>query len=328
MKALITGANGFVGSVLTDYLSSKDWNISCLVRKSSNLKYLKNKKVNLIYGDLTIKSSLKSLDDDYDYIFHIAGKTFGRNFDEFYEANVIGTKNLIETINEKVKNIKRFVFLSSQTASGPSQNYEFPVKEIDSPNPITSYGKSKLSAEYEIKKFENKIPFTILRATAIYGRRDMAILPVFQSVKYGLGTLIGFKDKYISLLNVDDIVRGIYLSVTNGNTINNIYFLTSEKFYTWNQILEIIKKELNKKYLLKIKIPHFLVLAIAKLSEMIGNLKGKPPIFNYEKGIDFIQNYWTCSHKKAENDFNFVQEIDINTGISDTIKWYKENGFL
>lgn len=328
MKFLVTGASGFVGSHLVDLLLEKNQEVFCIVRNSSNLKWLENKNITIIKADLSNKDSLKDKIPQVDYIYHVAGRTFGSTYDDFYLSNCIATKNLLDEIKDSGITLKRFVYLSSQTASGPSQDFGKPIIEADEPRPITSYGKSKLAGEKTVAEFFDDIPITVLRATAIYGPRDNAILPVFQSVKYGLGTLIGFNEKYISLLHVKDIVRGIYEASLSDNTVGKTYFLTSKEFYSWKQIINVMKKNLDKKFVLFLTLPHFIVLSVAWLSELFGKIKGKPPVFNYEKGIDFIQNYWTCSHLNAKNDFGFEQEFSIDEGIENTVKWYKKQKLL
>ena len=328
MKALVTGATGFVGSHLAELLLDKGFTVKCNVRKESNLKWIKDLNVEIVEANLSDKESLKKAVSGVDYVFHVGGRTFGRNYEEFHQANCIGTRNLLEAVYEENKDLKKFVFLSSQTAAGPALSFDKPVLESDEAKPITSYGKSKRAAELEILKFKDKINYTILRASAIYGPRDSAILPVFQTIKKGLGTLIGFDDKYISLLHVKDIVRGLYEAALSEKTSGEIYFLTSADFYTWDYLLEEMKNALDKKRILKLKLPHSVVLSTAWLSQLFGNMTGKPPVFNYEKGIDFIQPYWICSPDKAKEHFNFEQQVKPPEGFIETSDWYKENKWL
>ncbi|ROL56692.1 NAD-dependent epimerase/dehydratase family protein, partial [Bacteroidetes/Chlorobi group bacterium ChocPot_Mid] len=83
MKVLVTGGSGFVGSHVVDLLIERGYDIRCIVRKTSNLQWLKDKPVELVEASLFDKESLRKVLTDVDYIFHIAGLTFARNFDEF-----------------------------------------------------------------------------------------------------------------------------------------------------------------------------------------------------------------------------------------------------
>ncbi len=327
MKALVTGATGFIGSHVADKLLAKGYDVRCIVRKSSNLRWLKDKPIELVEASLSDKESLKKAVKDIDIVFHVAGLTFAKNYDEFLKGNRDGTRNLIEAVSEVSPNVKRFLHVSSQTVAGPSKSLELPKTEEMDSTPITSYGKSKKAAEEEVLKYKGKIPFTIVRAPAVYGPRDTAIFDIFKIAKYGLGTMIGFDKKYVSLIHSDDLTRGMIEAAESNNTVNETYFVSSEEFYTWDRVLPVIGKAFGKG-MLKIKIPHAVVLTLAGISEFFGKFSSKPPVFNYEKGIDFIQTYWTCSVEKARKDFGYRQKLSLEEGIQDTVNWYKENKWL
>lgn len=328
VKALVTGATGFIGSHVADKLLAKGIEVRCIARKTSNLRWLKDKPIEIIEASLTDPQSLLKAVEDVDYIYHIGGLTAAKDYDEFLKGNRDATKYLIEAASIHAPNLKRFLFVSSQTAVGPSPSFDKPIDENTVRNPITSYGKSKKEAEDEVMKFKGKIPFTIVRAPAVYGPRDTAIYDIFKAAKSGVGVLIGFKPKYVSLIHSDDLSRGIIQAAESENSIDQTYFISSEEFYTWNRVMPVIQKALGKSFMLKLKLPHFLILSLAGLSEFFGKFSSKPPVFNYEKGIDFIQNYWTCSTEKAKKDFGYKQEMTLEEGMQDTVNWYKQNGWL
>lgn len=328
MKVLVTGATGFIGSHVADKLLEKGYDVRCIARKSSNLRWLEGKNIEIVSASLDDKQSLADAVRGVDYIYHIAGLTFARNYDEFLKGNRDATRNLLEAAREHAPNLKRFLFVSSQTVVGPSKSFDEPINEETPCKPLTSYGKSKKAAEDEVLKFKGIIPFTIVRAPAVYGPRDTAIYDIFKTVKMGLGTMIGFDDKYISLIHSDDLSRGIIQAAESEASLNKTYFISSEEFYTWKQLISVIAEQMGKKFVLKIRLPHPLVLAVAGISEFFGKFSSKPPVFNYEKGIDFIQTYWTCSTESAVKDFGYHQQMTIEAGMKNTIQWYKENKWL
>jgi nucleoside-diphosphate-sugar epimerase len=326
---LVTGATGFIGSHLVDELLKLNYQITCLVRKTSNLKWLIGKNVKLIEASLSDSSSYAFELQEIDMIFHVAGVTFAKNKDDFFKGNFQDTKIFLETVKDNAKKLKRFVFISSQTVAGPSESLENPKNELSPCNPITTYGKSKKLAEDEVMKFSDDFPVTIIRASAVYGPRDSAIYAVFKSIKMGIATIVGIrKPKYLNLIHSKDLVDGIILASHSKKTIGQIYFLSSEEIYTWDKLIPIIAEKMGNKYYLTIRFPHFLVLITAGLSELFNKFSKKPSVFNYEKGIDFIQDYWICSVEKAGKDFGFKQNVSIDEGISQTISWYKENKWL
>ncbi len=328
LKVLVTGATGFVGSHVADKLIEKGYEVKCIARKTSNLRWLENKPVEIIETSLNDKEKLKKAVEGVDYIYHIAGLVFAKDYDEFLKGNRDATKNIIEACAEVNPNLKRFLFVSSQTVCGPSPSLENPIDENYICKPLTSYGKSKKAAEDEVLKFKGTIPFTIVRAPAVYGPRDTATYDVFKLVKKGFGTLIGLNPKYVSLIHSDDLARGIIQAAESDRSIDQTYFVSSEKFYNWDEIIAAMAAGFGKKSVMKIKIPHAIVLSLAWISEQFGKLSSKPPVFNYEKGIDFIQDYWICSTQKAINDFGFQQKMSLENGMKDTINWYINNKWL
>ena len=329
LKVLVTGATGFIGSHLVDELLKLNFQITCLVRKTSNLKWLKGKDVKLIESNLSDSDTYSSELKDIDMIFHVAGVTFAKRKEDFLIGNHHETKILLETVKQHAKQLKRFVFVSSQTVAGPSESLKNPKNELSICNPLTTYGKSKKLAEDEVMKFSNDFPVTVLRASAVYGPRDSAIYAVFKSVKIGIATIVGVrKPKYVNLIHSKDLIDGIIKASLSEKAIGQIYFLASDEIYTWDKLIPIIAEKMSKKYYLTIRFPHFLVLLSAGISELFSKFSKKPSVFNYEKGIDFIQDYWTCSVEKAKADFGFKQNVTIEDGITQTINWYKDNKWL
>src|SRR5512139_580789 len=113
MRALVTGASGFIGSTLVKELLSRGYKVTCLARKTSNLCCLEDLDVSIIYGDCTDKDSLRQLPVNFSYIFHLAGLTKAKKDEDFFAANAEGTENLLECMSANSQGVKRFLYLSS-----------------------------------------------------------------------------------------------------------------------------------------------------------------------------------------------------------------------
>jgi nucleoside-diphosphate-sugar epimerase len=320
--ALVTGANGFVGSHLVDYLLSKGLKVRCLVRKSSNLKWLDKKDVEIFDSGLFDKEGLEKAFKDVNYIYHVAGVVKSKTKEGYFRGNVETTRNLLEVALENSSTIKRFLVVSSQTVSGPSRAGN-PVNEKTECNPITTYGRSKLAEEQLVLSYKDKLPVTICRAPAVYGERDTEIFIYFQTFSKGLTTTIGFDKKELSLIHVVDLVEGFYLAAMNEKAKGEIYFISSEKYYTWQEINSITARVLNKKPVI-VKVPHFLVYTIASCAQSISVFSSKPATLNIEKAKDITRQYWTCDTSKAMKDLGYRQKISIEDGIKRTCDWYKQ----
>jgi nucleoside-diphosphate-sugar epimerase len=324
--SVVTGASGFVGSNLVDYLLEKGDEVHCIVRKTSNLRWLKGKNVTIHDSGLFDKEGLKTILKDVDYLYHVAGVVKAKREEDYFKGNVETTQNLLDVVLEVAPNIKRVLVVSSQTAAGPSKLGK-PVTEDMPPNPITTYGRSKVAQEKLVKKYMDKLPITIVRPPAIYGDRDTEIYLVFKTYQKGLMTLIGFNHKELSIIYVKDLVHGIYIAATSEISKGEIYFISSKKFYNWPQIGEIIHKAMGKKAV-TVRLPHFLVYTVAAFAQFFAMFSSKPATFNLEKARDFVQEAWTCDTAKAQRDLNFVEKFSLEEGMKRTIEWYKKEKWL
>ena len=324
--AVVTGSNGFVGSHLVDHLLEMNYTVRCITRKTSDLKWLKGKKVEIYDCGLFDKEGLRKAFDNADYIYHVAGVVKAKKPEGYFRGNVDPTKSLLETAMEFRHTIKRFLIVSSQTAAGPSYN-EKPVDEEDKPHPITTYGRSKLAQERLAAEYMDRLPVTICRAPAVYGERDTEIFIFFQTFARGLFTTIGFDKKLLSLIHVSDLARGFRLAAENPVAAGKIYFISSEKFYTWEEIGEITKNVMKKKPL-RVNVPHFIVYFIAAIAQFFALFSKKPATLNLEKARDITRHAWICSTQKAVKEIGYHQELTLEEGIMRTVKWYKEAKWL
>jgi nucleoside-diphosphate-sugar epimerase len=320
--AVVTGANGFIGSHLVDYLLSKNFTVRCIIRKTSDIRWLKNKNLELFDCGLKDKEGLRKAFKNAHYVFHVAGVVKSKNKEGYFEGNVETTKTLLEVAEENSTSIKRFLVVSSQTVTGPAHDGK-PVNEETSCNPLTTYGKSKLEQEKLVLSFKEKFPVTICRAPAVYGERDTEIFIYFQTFNKGLTTKIGFDKKILSLIHVADLVEGFYLAAVSDKSKGQIYFISSEKFYSWDEVGAITSKVLNKKAI-KVTVPHTVVYCIAAIAQFIAFLSNKAATLNLEKAKDLVQRYWICDTSKAMNDLGYRQKVSIEEGIKRTCDWYTE----
>ena len=320
--AVVTGSNGFVGSHLVDLLLEKNFSVRCVVRESSNLKWLEGKDIEIFKCGLFDKAGLTAALKDADYIYHVAGVVKSKTKEGYFTGNVETTRNLLDVALEQNKNLKRFVVVSSQTVTGPSLDNK-PVNEETECAPLTTYGKSKYEEEKLALGYKDKLPITICRAPAVYGERDTEIFIYFQNFAKGVTTKIGFDKKILNLIHVADLVEGFYLAAMSDKAIGEVYFISSEKYYSWDEINSVTSKVLNKK-VIKILIPHSLVYTIAAIAQFFSLFSSKAATLNLEKAKDLVQHAWICDTSKAMRDFGYRQNVSIEEGVKRTCEWYKE----
>jgi nucleoside-diphosphate-sugar epimerase len=173
----------------------------------------------------------------------------------------------------------------------------------------------------------DRLSITICRAPAVFGERDTEIFIFFKTFSKGLMTTIGFDKKLISLIYVKDLVKGFMLAAESEKSAGQTYFISSEKYYTWDEIGEITSKVLGKKPI-KIRVPHTIVYSIAAIAQVLAMFSRKPATLNIEKAKDLTRNAWICDTGKAIQELNFRQSFPLEEGIKRTIEWYQQQGWL
>ncbi|MDT8325367.1 MAG: NAD(P)-dependent oxidoreductase, partial [Bacteroidota bacterium] len=226
MNIAITGATGFIGSHLADRMLAAGHEVRALVRASSNLRWLEGKDVQLVRGDIRDADTLEDFVRDADYIYHIAGVVKARDRAGYFEGNVTATENMLRAAKQFAPGLRRFLYVSSQTAAGPSRSLERPVREEDEALPITTYGESKIAAEKAVRAVGDALPWTIVRPPAMYGPRDTEIFIYFQAIARRLNSMIGYDEKRLSLLHAHDLVRGMVLAAEADNSVGETYFIS------------------------------------------------------------------------------------------------------
>jgi len=322
-KVLVTGANGFVGSNLVRALLKNNYDVTCMVRRTSNLSSLENLPVTFKYADYHSLSSLQEACKDQEIIFHVAAKVREINEKRYFDANVEVTKNLLESI--KSSNVKKFVFLSTQAAAGPADGIS-PKTENCTCNPVSYYGKSKLEAERVVRE-ECSVPWVIIRPSSVYGPYDKDFLQYFKLVNKHIAPLAGFKKKYFSLVYVEDLVQMIIMAAESERADNEIFFAGDGNVYLLEDFIDAVKKAMHKKAI-KLHIPIFLSYILAAFNECLKYFTKKQATINLQKVKEMRKCYWLCSIEKAKKLLNYESCFSLKEGVSETYQWYKEHQWL
>ncbi len=319
MKALVTGGTGFVGSHLVEALLKEGFEVHCLVRNISNKKWLDGLDVFFIEGDCCNRASLEKI-RNFDYIFHLAGLTKASSWQEFYTANVIGTENIVDVALKNNPGLKRFILLSSLAAAGPCED-GIPKCEDSPATPVSAYGRSKLMGEEVLLKFRDKIPFTILRPTGVYGPRDRDFYLFFKMINIGI--LPYFGKSYYTLIYIDDLIKGIILAAKSKEAEGKTYFLADGEVSTSDEIVSVIAESLQKRPI-RIRIPRNIMPLIGRVASKIA----KNSIINNDKLIELKYTYWLCDISRARNELGFAPKVNIREGMKWTANWYRIHKWL
>ena len=326
MKVLVTGGTGFLGSHLVQRLAKKGEKVRVLVRKTSNIDYLKKLNVEIYPGDITNKSSLREAIKGVDLVYHIAALFRQARFPDrvYWEVNVLGTRNMLEVSYEE--GVKRFIHCSTVGVLG---NITHPPANEDTPyNPGDIYQRTKCEGEKVALRFfkDKKFPVTVVRPTAIYGPGDLRLLKLFKYVSSGRIIILGDGNIFYHLVYVEDLVTGFELCAEKETAIGKIYIIGGDNYLTLNELVDLIAKVLGVS-LSKIYLPVFPVKVLSILCEKVCiPLRIEPPL--YRRRVDFFTKSRAFDISKAKRELGYKPGFDLERGLKLTAEWYKEKGFL
>ncbi len=328
MRALVTGANGFLGSYLVDLLTvSGEFEVRALVRKTSDLRFLSGKPVELVYGDVTRDGGdLDAALDGVDRVFHLAGLTKALAKKSFDLVNRGGTENLLRACLRQKQQPSRLVLLSSAGAMGPSTSDRL-LSEDMQPRPITAYGRSKLAAEQVAREYMDRLSISILRPGGIYGPRDTEFLPVFKSIERGFATRLGLFPGRINLCHATDVARAALLAGILPEAASET-FLVSGSNISQVELGRVLARVLGKRRLMPLVIPGPVLKAAGALSSAVGMISRKARIFTLDNTRRILAANWTIDGSKAGRLLGYEPKVDLERGLAETAEWYRSHKLL
>lgn len=316
MRVAVTGANGFIGSHVAERFLAAGHEVSGLVRRTSNLRWIKELPLRLVTGDLFDETSIRALCRDHDLLVHCAARTAAPSRAAMFEANVAGTASLLRLADS----VGRIVFLSSQEAVGRPETIK-PLTEDVPLRPITAYGESKARAEDLVR--ESGLPYTILRPGPVYGPRDTDVYIYFRIVDAGIRPILPGPNRvsvcaWQSLLSA---IEGAAISGTNG-----VYFVSDGGSFDWNGLTLAIAKAMDR-HPVPIRLPRFALSVAARAAAAHSALTGTVSILNSEKLRMLDVENLTVSNEAARRDLRLEPAV-TGEALRLTANWYRGHGWL
>lgn len=324
-KVLITGASGFVGYHLIEVAIARGYEVYAAVRRSSAVDHLKAFKINYTHLNYNDVSSLRDniLANQYDYIIHASGTTKAKSLKDYNLVNAEYSRNL--ALAAIGTNTKKFVFVSSLAAIGPSTNINAEIGDEQMPQPVTSYGASKLKAEKYLNAIDG-LPLVVIRPTAVYGPREKDIFILFKSLNKGVEPYIGDFDQRLSFIYVKDLAEVIMNGLETSLNYQS-YNVSDGMSYDRFALASIFKKIL-KRNTFKFHIPLGIVKVLASLLDMLYARSSSTPALNKEKLAELTAVNWICDIGKAEKELRYRPKYKLEDGLAETLAWYKSNNWL
>ena len=326
-KVIVTGATGFLGFNLAKRLKSMGCEVIGLGRDIKKGEKLKKIDIKFIPVDLSDKEKLNEIFNEAKYVFHCAAKSsVWGSYKSFYEANVLGTKNVCSAcINN---NVERLIYVSSPSIYFDFKD-KFNIKETETlPEKfVNNYIKTKYLAEKVIDKAEiDGLNIITIRPRAILGIGDTAIIPrIIKANKTKFIPKTVKDDILIDVTFVDNVVESLILTmkapkefsgrkynITNGENIK--FYETIEKFIT------NLGMKYNSKYISYKKVM-FLASVLEFLYKFFPN---KEPVFT-KYSVALVSFNQTLDISKAKEELGYKPIISVEEGLLKLIEYYKEN---
>ena len=327
MKVLVTGASGFLGSHIAEQLANGGHAVRVLVRETSDRTFLGGFPHEVAIGDVADAGSFPAAVEGIDGVVHAAGLVKARSEADFAAVNGTGTANLLKAIQEAAPDLKRFVYVSSLTAHGPGKDGRPRPLNLPS-NPVSAYGRTKLLGEIAVQHSSLASRSVILRMPVIYGPRDPALVPIFQSARFRLAPLLAGGHNRISIVYVDDAVSAVNRMLTSkADVAGNVYTPEDGKVHTWRDLLAAIEQFIGGRAL-HVYVPRLGYDAAALATEAFGKVLRRPVIFTRDKVREMSQDTWVCSADSLKRDLGWEAKVDITDGTRRTGQWYRDHRWI
>jgi dihydroflavonol-4-reductase len=321
--AVVTGANGFVGSHLVELLLAQGWSVRCVVRERSDLRWIPRDSVDLRYLDFA-NSGPPSLDDalrDASVVFHLAAVTSAPSDSAYERVNVAGTARIVDSVRRSPGK-PMLVFCSSQAAAGPARLGR-PTREDDEPAPVSAYGRSKLAAERAVRA--SGIRYAIVRPPTVYGPRDTDVLEAFRLARRGIALRIAAESQRISIVHVADLVSAMV--ATADAPAESTYFVTDGVPHTWRDLMHGIGRAVGRVPTV-IPVPRPAAVAAASIGRAWSSVTGKKPLLTPDRVAEMTQSDWSCDDSRARRELGYASLVPLEAGLRETAEWYRSVGWL
>ncbi|MBE2192468.1 MAG: NAD(P)-dependent oxidoreductase [Alphaproteobacteria bacterium] len=329
MKYIVTGATSGLGRNLAERLSKEGHHVIGLGRQLHVGQALTKAGIEFHALDLKDTETMSQIMRGADTVFHCAALSspWGR-YEDFYKANVVGTKNIITAMKESQTPF--LVHISTPSLYFNYKNQNNIVENDPLPRKFANhYATTKKMAEDLVINacHEQKIRSTIIRPRAVIGPYDKNILPrLLHLSKRGFIPLINGGNALVDITYVDNVVDAILLTLKTGpHQHGRIYNITNGEPVILKDLISMTFEELGIQIPFR-SVPYSIANAIACAMEVICKAlpsRPEPPLTRYSAGVfGFSQ---TLNIDKAKNDLGYIPQIPIKEGIRRSAQWWRKN---
>jgi len=329
MKAIVTGANGFIGANVVLALLRENIEVRALVRKQSDTRALTGLDVELVQGDLRDAASVRAALRGCDALFHTAAlyTLWTRTPAEVYAANVAGTETVMKAA--LAQGIEKIVYTSSESAVACTGDGSAATEESGCTDPNGApgdYKRSKCLAEQLVLKLcQAGLPAVIVNPTTPLGPHDYKPTPTGRIVVDFLnGRMPAYVETGFNFVDVEDVAVGHLLALKKG-TPGQRYLLGNQNM-TFREMLELLGRVAGRKPP-RWRLPLSVALAAAYTDELVrGKLLGREPRIPVA-GVKAAgkRRFFDCA--KARRELGLPQ-TPIPRTLEKAVAWFQTHGYI
>ena len=327
MKALITGATGFVGGAVARALVKRGIDIRVIARGGSDLQNLEGLPHELVTGDLRDQPSLRIALTGCSQLYHVAAHyaLWAKDPSIFYDVNVIGTRNLLEAARDV--GTERIVYCSTIGAIGlpPGGGLGTEETPVSLEQMAGHYKRSKYLAEQEVLKLAKAgLPVVIVNPSAPVGAADVKPTPTGQIVvDFMKGRMPAYIETGLNIVDVDDVAAGHLLAMEKGRTGER--YILGGKNLMLREVLEILSR-LSGVKAPTIELPRLAILPLAYLNLWVANMTGQPPRIPLE-GVKMAKYkmHYNCS--KAIRELG-IPQTPPEVALEKAVRWFRDHKYV
>jgi dihydroflavonol-4-reductase len=327
MKALVTGATGFVGAAVARALAAAGWGVRALVRAGSDRSNLQTSTLDIVEGDLADLKSLERAIEGCEGLFHVAAdyRLGAPHPEQLYRTNVEGTRNILSAA--RTARVPRIVYTSSVATIGIPADGS-PGEErtpVTLGHMIGHYKRSKYLAEEVVRDAAaTGMSVVIVNPSTPVGPGDIKPTPTGQLVlDAAAGRMPAYVDTGLNIVHVDDVAAGHLLAFERGRA-GERYILGGEDM-TLQTILGEIARLAGRKPP-SIRLPYAAVLPVAYIAEAFARLSGRSGRVTLE-GVRMSRKRMFFSSAKAAAELGYRWRPPLEA-FEDALRWFRERGVL
>jgi len=313
----VTGATGFLGTHIVDAFVRAGWRVRAVVRPGRQGPALVGAELreSPLVADLLSAAVAGS-----DVIVHAAGLTAGSPA-ALDRTNVEGTRAVVAAANRCGA---RLVHVSSQAAIGAG-TVERPAREDDPPRPVNAYGRSKLASESVLSDLA-RVPWVILRPSAVYGPGDRQFLPLVRFAERGLFPLLMPSGFAMTLAFVDDVARATVRASEVAVAPQQAFFIGHATPQSAEELLRLLAAHVGRAYR-----PRRIPGAVARLVARYGDCSrafGGTPVLDSSRLSELRAPGFVCAVDRARDALAFSAQVSLGEGLATTIAWYRKQRWI